>query len=67
MMARKDEILTLEELAAFLKLSKSSLYKQLAQGKIPGQKIGRHWRFSRAAIDEWLRGRTSHDTRSADI
>lgn len=55
MMASKDEILTLEELATFLKLSKSSLNKHLAQGKIPGQKIRRHWRFSKAVIDNWLK------------
>lgn len=66
-MARKDEVLTLEELAEYLKLSKSTVYKLVGEDKIPGQKIGKRWRFSRAAIDEWLRGRISHDTRSTDI
>lgn len=54
-MAHKDEVFTIEDLAVYLKLSKSTVYKLLAEGKIPGQKVGRHWRFSKVAIDEWLR------------
>lgn len=54
-MAHKDEVFTIEDLAIYLKLSKSTVYKLLAEGKIPGQKVGRHWRFSKFAIDEWLR------------
>lgn len=53
-MARKDEVLTLEELAEYLKLSKSTVYKLVGEDKIPGQKIGKRWRFSKAAIDRWL-------------
>lgn len=49
-----DEILTIDELGRYLKLSKSTLYKLAQEGKIPGQKIGRHWRFSRRAIDRWI-------------
>lgn len=58
-MAREDEVLTLEELAVYLKLSKSTVYKLVGENKIPGQKVGRHWRFSRAAIDKWLAVRTA--------
>lgn len=49
-----EQVFTIDELAAYLKVSKSSLYKWLTQGKVPGQKIGKHWRFSRAVIDQWL-------------
>ncbi len=49
-----DRVLTVDELAAYLKVSQSTLYKLLAEGKVPGQKVGRHWRFSRSAIDAWL-------------
>ncbi len=48
------DVLTIEELAAYLKISKSTLYKLVREGKIPSQKIGRHWRFRKAAIDHWL-------------
>ena len=54
-MAKKpDDVLTNEELAAYLKIPKSTLYKLVREGKIPSQKIGRHWRFRKGAIDNWL-------------
>ena len=49
-----DNVLTIEELAIYLKISKSTLYKLVREGKIPAQKVGRHWRFRRQAIDRWL-------------
>ncbi len=48
------DVLTIEELAAYLKIPKSTLYKLVREGKIPSQKIGRHWRFRKEAIDRWL-------------
>ena len=51
----RDAILTLDDLAAYLQLSKSSLYKLCQAGKVPGTKIGRHWRFHRDAIDAWIK------------
>ncbi|SMG31655.1 helix-turn-helix domain-containing protein [Dethiosulfovibrio salsuginis] len=49
-----SEIMTIEELAVYLKISKSSMYKLCQEGKIPGNKVGRHWRFQREVIDSWL-------------
>ena len=51
----QDTVMTLDELAVYLKLSKSTLYKLCAEGKVPGQKVGRHWRFHKESIDQWLR------------
>jgi len=48
------EIMTIGETAAYLRISKSSLYKLAQEGRIPCQKVGRHWRFRREAIDRWL-------------
>jgi len=47
-------ILTIDELAGYLKIPKSTLYKLAQDGRIPGQKVGRHWRFRRDVIDRWL-------------
>jgi excisionase family DNA binding protein len=47
-------VLTMDELSAYLKIPKSTLYKLVRDGNIPSVKIGRHWRFSSAAIDKWL-------------
>lgn len=49
-----DQVMTLEELAIYLKLPKSTLYKLVQDGRIPGQKLGKQWRFGKQAIDQWL-------------
>lgn len=49
-----DQVMTLDELALYLKIPKSTLYKLVQEGRIPGQKLGKQWRFGRAAIDRWL-------------
>ena len=48
------DVLTIEELSVYLNVPKSTLYKLVREGKIPAQKIGRHWRFRKEAIDHWL-------------
>ncbi len=49
-----DEVLTLEELAAFLKVSETTAYALVRTGELPGRKVGREWRFLRAAVVDWL-------------
>ena len=53
------EILTLEELATYLKISRSTAYKLARSGKIPGRKIGRSWRFRKELIEQWLTSKPS--------
>lgn len=57
------EVMTIDDLAEYLQVSKSSLYKLVQGGKVPGQKVGKHWRFSRAVIERWL-ARSEHPTPS---
>ena len=54
---RGSSVLTIDELAEYLKISKSTLYKLAQEGSIPSQKVGKHWRFPKDAVDEWLRQR----------
>jgi excisionase family DNA binding protein len=49
-----DRILKLKELSAYLKIPESTLYKIAWEGGIPAQKIGKHWRFDRRAINAWM-------------
>jgi excisionase family DNA binding protein len=55
------DVLTLEEVANYLRLSKETIERQASQGQIPGRRIEDTWRFLKAAIDDWLRG---HDSRT---
>ncbi len=51
---KTDSVMTIEELSAYLKVPKSTLYKLVREGNIPSQKVGRHWRFRKETIDRWL-------------
>jgi excisionase family DNA binding protein len=52
-------VLTIDELAIYLKIAKSTLYKLAQEGKLPAQKVGRHWRFHRESVDHWLKRKPS--------
>jgi excisionase family DNA binding protein len=47
-------VMTIEEASRYIRIPLSSLYKLAQEGKIPCQKVGRHWRFRKEAIDRWL-------------
>lgn len=47
-------VMTIEEASKYLRVPLSSLYKLAQDGKIPCQKVGRHWRFRKETIDLWL-------------
>ncbi len=51
----EKEILNIDEAAAFLQISKRSLYRLVKEGKIPGRKILNKWRFEKEALREWVR------------
>jgi len=51
---KPGDVLTIEELSVYLKIPKSTLYKLVRGGGVPSQKVGRHWRFLKEAIDRWL-------------
>lgn len=49
-----DKWLTLEQIAEYLQMSTSSIYKKAQAGKIPSYKVGRQWRFKKEEIDGWV-------------
>jgi len=51
---KPGDVLTIEELSVYLKIPKSTLYKLVREGRVPSQKVGRHWRFRKKAIARWL-------------
>lgn len=54
MLDREGEILTLDEVALYLKAGKRTVYRLVQQGEIPGFKLGGTWRFRRAELDRWI-------------
>ncbi|MCD6405041.1 MAG: helix-turn-helix domain-containing protein [Planctomycetes bacterium] len=54
------EVMCLNELADYLRVSKSTLYKLVQRGGLPGQKVGKQWRFHKSAVDDWLRQHPEH-------
>ncbi len=49
-----DEILTLKEVAEYLKLAEKTAYRLAAEGKLPGFKVGGSWRFKADDIERWI-------------
>ena len=58
------QVMTIDDLAAYLQVAKSTPYKLAREGKVPGQKVGKHWRFSKEAVDRWLQTRA--ETRGSE-
>jgi excisionase family DNA binding protein len=53
--AMATEIMTVEELAMYLKLDPQTIYRKFRRGELPGVKIGKAIRFKRDVVDGWLR------------
>ena len=49
-----DEILTIDEIAVYLKAGKRTVYRLASSGKLPAFKLGGTWRFRRAELDRWI-------------
>ena len=48
------EIMTPEELAEYLRVSRQTIYNLLWRGEIPGMKVGTHWRLKKTDVEEWI-------------
>jgi PTS system nitrogen regulatory IIA component len=57
-----DEILTLEEVAKYLRVSERTIYDCAQKGEIPAGKIRTSWRFKKSEIDKWVNDRLSSST-----
>lgn len=50
----ESEILTIKEVAEYLKVTDRTIYRLANKGEIPAFKVGNTWRFERARIAEWM-------------
>jgi len=54
-----DEIMTVKETAAYLKIAEKTAYRFASEGKIPAFKVGTAWRCRKKEIDEWITNQTN--------
>ena len=57
-----DDVLTLKEVAEYLKVTERTIYRMVADRKIPAFKVGGSWRFRLVEIDSWIKDQT-HEVR----
>jgi excisionase family DNA binding protein len=50
----ENEIMTIEEVAAYLRLKPQTIYTWAQEKKIPAAKLGKEWRFKRSIINRWF-------------
>ncbi len=48
------KLMTVSEVADYLRVTKKTVYRLLLRGKIPATKVGNQWRFAQNSIDGWL-------------
>ena len=61
MSKQTPDVMTLNEVAEYLRIPRSTVYKLVQEGRIPGQKVGRQWRFRRETVQAWLDRRQVSD------
>jgi excisionase family DNA binding protein len=55
------DVMTVREVAEYLKVKERTIYRLVAKGGIPAFKVGGSWRFRKAEIDEWITRRTQDE------
>ena len=58
----EDDILTIEEVAKYLRVSDRTVYDWAQKGEIPAGKIGTVWRFKKSEVENWVNARLSSDS-----
>ena len=59
-MGQKKTVLTIKDVAEYLAVHTTTIYKYAQQGKIPAFKIGSDWRFTKKHIDGWIDQQTKN-------
>ena len=56
-----EPLMTIDEVAAYMQVSRFTVYRLVKERLIPGTKIGRQWRFQKEDIDQWVRAQYRKD------
>ena len=51
----QEPLLTTEQVARYLKVDKFTVYRLVAQQKLPAYRVGNQWRFKSSVLERWLR------------
>jgi len=62
----EDRWLSVEEIAAHLGIVRESVYRWVVKRNMPGHKVGRHWKFRKDEVDEWVRSGGADQDNSSD-
>jgi len=49
------EVMTIKEVALYLRLSEAKVYEMARNGSLPAFRVGKSWRFQRASLMAWIR------------
>ena len=58
-----DQMMTVAELAEYLKMKTVTIYKHAQAGSIPAFKVGSKWRFKKDTIDKWIKDQEIKSTK----
>jgi excisionase family DNA binding protein len=53
-----DSILTVQDVADYLRVNQRTVYRLVVDGRLPGFKVGAAWRFKRVDIDAWIQAQS---------
>ncbi|MEM7620633.1 MAG: helix-turn-helix domain-containing protein [Pseudomonadota bacterium] len=54
-----NDIMTMKEVADYLKLNEKTAYRLTSEGKLPAFKVGGSWRFQKSEIDQWIKDQSN--------
>ena len=53
----REDFLTTDEVARYLRVDKYTIYRLVSQKKLPAFKVGNQWRFKRSILERWIKNR----------
>jgi excisionase family DNA binding protein len=56
-----DQVLTVKEIAKYLKVNERTVYRMATAGKIPAFKVGASWRFKLSKIEKWINQQSNNN------
>jgi len=57
-----DQIMTVKDVADYLKLNERTVYRMATAGKIPAFKVGGSWRFKQIELEKWIKTHSNNSS-----